>query len=994
MPTGDSTNPIERRPAHTEVVGRSVDATLDQPSGDRNSLGEDTIAQVEGDPNQLAAIGKNAGRYRILKAHARGGLGEVFVAEDTELGRQVALKEILPRADHAENRARFVLEAEITGGLEHPGIVPVYGLGQYADGRPFYAMRFIAGESLRKAIQRFHEQKKPFTSLEFRSLLGRFVAMCQAVAFAHSRGVLHRDLKPDNVMLGKFGETLVVDWGLAKSTGQSELADAGEVALQPRSATDSTATVVGQALGTPAYMAPEQAAGRFDELGPPADIYSLGATLYELLTGRVAFQAKYVQMVLEDISASRFPRPRKVNPLVPRALEAVCLKAMSASPADRYPTAVELAADVEHWLADEPVAAYREPIFAQIGRWIRRHRTLVGSTAVLLTMAAVGLTIGIVLVSREQARTAQERDEKEIARQLAVDNERKAVAARNAESAARRRTREALNTLTDDVIEKLLAKQVQLGDNEKRFLQRVQKFYEEFAVAGGETPESKTSQLDGLFRLANIHVRLGQTREAERAYRESLALCLQLTSENRDVREYQENLALIRSNLGNLLSDLGQQTEAESMLRAALPIQIRLAQDHPANADHRSALARTRANLGVLLREMKRPAETESEYLAALEIRSQLVVEHPTVAAYRQELARIRTNLGALYTELNRRDEAMQQYREALAQQKRLMVEFPNVPLYRQDLAATNNNLGNLLTELRRLDEAETVYREALAAKKQLVADFPSIPEYRRDLAVSLTNFGILLKNQRKTDEAVAVLREALMIRSRLAADDPKTPAYRQELARTHASLAALLRDSKRTKEAEDAFRAALAIRIQLGEENPKDAEAAADTAKTYINLALMKRAEHDLPEYRRSLEAAVPLLKSAIANAPAKPSFRELYHFGLTTLAPAQLIQGDHAAAFQVARELAELNWKPAEDRITAAGILAHCVAFCQKDPALSEISRTEATKQYVAQCVVNLREAYQSNPQAVVHAAMTSDYEALRDDPSFTNLLWELAG
>src|SRR5262249_36776960 len=154
-------------------------------------------------------------RFRILRPHAKGGLGEVFVARDTELNRQVALKEIqLQHADQASSRARFLLEAEITGALEHPGIVPVYGLGHYPDGRPFYAMRFVRGDNLAAAIRRYHHPETPDRDparrdLEFRKLLGRFVDVCNAIAYAHSKGVLHRDLKPDNVMLGRYGETLV-----------------------------------------------------------------------------------------------------------------------------------------------------------------------------------------------------------------------------------------------------------------------------------------------------------------------------------------------------------------------------------------------------------------------------------------------------------------------------------------------------------------------------------------------------------------------------------------------------------------------------------------------------------------------------------------------------------------------------------------------------------------------------------------------------------------
>jgi tRNA A-37 threonylcarbamoyl transferase component Bud32 len=217
-------------------------------------------------------------RFRILRPHAKGGLGEVFVAHDEELHRKVALKEIQNQhADNPESRSRFVLEAEITGGLEHPGIVPVYGLGTYADGRPFYAMRFIRGDSLKDAIDRFHKADVPSRdpgerALALRPLLRRFVDVCNAVAYAHARGVLHRDLKPGNVILGQYGETLVVDWGLAKPLGCPEgMSGLAEGPLQPASASGSAPTQMGVALGTPQYMSPEQAAGRLDEMGPASD---------------------------------------------------------------------------------------------------------------------------------------------------------------------------------------------------------------------------------------------------------------------------------------------------------------------------------------------------------------------------------------------------------------------------------------------------------------------------------------------------------------------------------------------------------------------------------------------------------------------------------------------------------------------------------------------------------------------------------------------------
>jgi hypothetical protein len=337
-------------------------------------------------------------RFQILRPHARGGLGQVFVARDEELKREVALKEIQEQhAANPEARARFLLEAEVTGGLEHPGIVPVYGLGHYADGRPFYAMRFVKGDSLKDAIARFHQGQEHQTpgerTLALRKLLGRFVDVCQAIEYAHSRGVLHRDLKPGNILVGTYGETLVVDWGLAKVLGRAEV-EISEGLLSPAGG-DSGLTQAGAALGTPAYMSPEQAAGRLDRLGPASDVYGLGATLYHLLTGRAPFAGPDQGEILRQVRTGAFQPPRKVDRRIPAGLEAVCLKAMSLQPEDRYPSPRALADDVERWLADEPVSARREPLRERAWRFCRRRPVI---AAWLGFAAADNLVVIVALV--------------------------------------------------------------------------------------------------------------------------------------------------------------------------------------------------------------------------------------------------------------------------------------------------------------------------------------------------------------------------------------------------------------------------------------------------------------------------------------------------------------------------------------------------------------------------------------------------------------------
>jgi serine/threonine-protein kinase len=345
---------------------------------------DDAAAAPEGG---AALVGS---RYRPLRLHAEGGMGEVFVARDEELSREVALKRMRGRyvADSASRR-RFLREGEITGGLEHPGVVPVYGLTRDADGQPCYAMRLVRGQTLEEAVARFHAGGGAGDGLALRQLLGRFVTVCNTIAYAHSRGVVHRDLKPANILLGEYGETLVVDWGLAKRLG-------GPAELQPpdedsphapgNGRDDGTAT--GAVLGTPAFMSPEQASGRPDRVGPASDIYSLGATLYALLTGQPPFGAGAAAETLGRVERGDFARPRQVRPDTPRALEAICLKAMAREPAARYATALELAADLERCLADEPVRAYREPWAGRARRWVRRHRTMLKTLAAVLVITA------------------------------------------------------------------------------------------------------------------------------------------------------------------------------------------------------------------------------------------------------------------------------------------------------------------------------------------------------------------------------------------------------------------------------------------------------------------------------------------------------------------------------------------------------------------------------------------------------------------------------
>jgi serine/threonine-protein kinase len=558
--------------------------------------------------HELARAGEySAARYRPLRPHARGGLGEVQVAEDVELRREVALKRIQRRyADDPEVRRRFLREAEITGRLEHPGIVPVYGLTHDREGLPRYAMRFIEGQTLQDAIRRFHTADRPGPEtaeqrLALRELLGRFLTVCHTIAYAHSRGVLHRDLKPANVMLGKYGETLVVDWGLAKRFRREEPErPAGKEAPADRAEPSEadTGTRPGTVAGTPAYMSPEQAAGDWDHVGPASDIYSLGATLYELLVNRPPVVGTSPADVLHKVGRADLLPPRQVRPAVPRGLEAVCLKALAQKAEDRYATATQLAEDVARWLADEPVTAYAEPWHVKTRRWMRRHRLAVSGAMAAALVLAISLAVGGVLLGSANAKLRQQTLD-------LADQQAKTQAALQAEAKRRKEARQALDAQTSLVMQDLLSRQQVLTEDHKRFLRQVIQAYERFAADTGQEEESRAGVAPAYWRVGTIRRRLGDKAGAEEAFREAVSRYQQLVADFPEKTAHRELLAATFGDRGIMQDDFGELGAARRDFEQAIALQKRLVEDCPTVPENQDDLARSYNSLGIVLKRQR-----------------------------------------------------------------------------------------------------------------------------------------------------------------------------------------------------------------------------------------------------------------------------------------------------------------------------------------------------------------------------------------------------
>ncbi|WP_153558179.1 serine/threonine-protein kinase [Roseimaritima sediminicola] len=834
--------PVPQRVSETAAPGGepSLQSTL-APAGD-DAASDHTIL-----PTTDAALEPDwprvhGGRYRVLRPHARGGIGEVFLAEDRELTREIALKEL--QADQAIDplcRQRFLLEAEITGQLEHPGIVPVYGLGHHADGRPFYAMRFIKGESLQAAIAAFHAADSPQTPgqrrLELRRLLNCFIDVCNAVEYAHSRGVLHRDLKPANIMLGRYGETLVVDWGLARSGGRPESRlHRHERVVRVRSGSGgSTATEWGSVLGTPAYMPPEQASGHLEQMGPESDVYSLGATLYQLLTGRAPFGDRDLTTLLERIRRGDFPTPRSVDSTVPRPLDAVCRKAMARDPRDRYASPLLLADDLQHYLADEPVGAWREPWPIRLGRWMRRHRTWVISAVAATVVALLCLAVSVVLLSASRQREAD-------ARRAAQDNY---VAAEKHFRSARR----AVDQFYTQVSEEVLLHAPGMRPVRQELLQQALDYYQTFLTERGRDSGLRHDVALAWFRIGVITGELQSPQQALEAYDRAYNLQRLLVQAKPQDAQRRLELSDTINAIGRARQQLQQYDRAAEAFGQALQIRRELAAAAAEDAEVQRKYANSLMNVAITTRIVGNNDEAYRLLEQAQEVRRRWLGEAGHVKM-RRDLGMGAYNLGVFALRDGDGETGERHLATAVEAFAEVLVALPGDSATRQRLAETHRLLADRLLAVPDPAAARQHYRHAITALEALVIRNPEVPEFSAALASTHLNLAHALQTPApantapantapaeptssdkaredagRQDAARASLRTAIELFEDLLQQGADVPRYRRDLAVTRLALAEQQMEAEELEAGLDNLLRARQLLEELLQSFPEDAD-------------------------------------------------------------------------------------------------------------------------------------------------------------------------
>jgi serine/threonine protein kinase/tetratricopeptide (TPR) repeat protein len=944
-----------------------------------------------------AGPGTVIGPYKLLQQIGEGGMGTVFLAEQTQpVQRKVALKIIKPGLDSRQVIARFEAERQALALMDHPNVAKVLDAGTTDTNRPYFVMELVKGVPITDYCDDHH--------LTPRQRLELFIPVCQAVQHAHQKGIIHRDLKPSNVLIALYdGKPVpkVIDFGVAKAAG-------------PKLTDKTLFTEIGSVVGTLEYMSPEQAELNQLDVDTRSDVYSLGVLLYELLTGTTPLERRRLKHAallevlrlireeespkpstrlstaegLPSIAANRGTEPKKLSGLMRGELDWIVLKCLEKDRDRRYETASSFALDIQRYLADEPVRACPPSARYRLRKFVRRNQgPAIAASVILLCLVAgiIGTSLGLVWA-------VSERDEK--ARALVAETtERMAKEqALAAEKLARDRAMDALRAMTDDVVETQMARGATLTAENKEFLRKVIGLYEGFAAIAVADVEGRAVRAEGQFRVGLMLDRLGELKDAEKAYSAALALYKHLAADVPTRSFFREGIARSHVNLGILFKETGRTKDAEGAYAAAVPLREQLAAEFPNQPEYRRALAQTHGNLGTLFMATGRLKEAEAQDRAALGLYKQLVADFPALSELRQELALVHDNLGQLFADMGLAQDAVGAHAAGILVQKQLIADFPTRPEFRRELARSHFNLGRLHRSAGSGQEAEADFAAALAVQKQLAADFPSQPDYRYDLARSHNALGASYHARGQLTGAETAMRAALDPTRQLATDFPTRTVFRLEVAAINTNLGCVIEDLNRPKEAEQHYVTAIALYQKLTTDVPDQPDYRNGLASALGNLAFFRLRTGDFRAAKAGLLECLPHHEVVLKANPRDPTYRQFYRNTLLALVQANAGLGDPAAAKQFAHKLRDLGWDPPADAYDAACTLSLCIPIVQKNDKASQEDRDNQAALYGDEAMAMLRDAVAKGFKDTAHMKQDKDLDPLRGREDFKKLLAEL--
>ncbi|EMI19887.1 serine/threonine protein kinase [Rhodopirellula maiorica SM1] len=735
---------------------------------------------------------ENRGRYQFRRALAVGGLGVVSIYFDTELNREVALKEIREQcADDPRHRDSFCAEAEVTGLLEHPGVVPIYSMGTGVNGRPYYAMRLITGSELRNHIKQFHEAvaagKESFVGPRLRQLLQRLIDVCNVLHYAHSRGVLHRDLKSNNVMLGRYGETLVIDWGLAKTTGSSEVEyESTPAATEPLpespvsvSSSKLDDTRVGTAMGTIAYAPPEQLNGRIQDIDSRSDLYSIGAMLYEILTGNPPCKGMSLTQALKAIESGSIPAAIEVQTSTPRSLNAIAAKSISRLRENRYQSAGELRDDLQRWLDDEPVSAYQESPLERLYRWKRQHETFVRWATVSLILLTLTSLFAVHRINQARKQQQQARGEATELYKLA---------------------RQATDRLLTGASERL--KEVpDATDVREQLLTDAAESYQRMAEFPSREPELRRESAAVSLELAKVQRELGLIPNALASLSNASKILQEL-----DTKQDHRMLARVMIESSRLHADQGDTAAATTTLTRAMPIVDQVMIDSRTSADALLLRGQAMIQKGVIAFDEQRwlPA-VEAFESASRSLRDAMdkSIEPGLNREIRFELTRALNNealgrLELMWSTQTTDKRIADRYQDAIEQARWLVTRDPNdIAAAKEYALLLRNYAEHLQLDVADIDGAKSLFAESIQFFSGMVEKYPAIPQLKERQVLALTGLGNLLIDQGDVDAAISQYERAVKLADQMLLQNSVQLSFRRCAAQAYLALGTSLVSSK-----------------------------------------------------------------------------------------------------------------------------------------------------------------------------------------------------